>query len=236
MGEPQLIKKEPLHNSLPSPESWGGGARVTPCVLETPELAAQKGWVLGSSHPPPSSPYGSGPWRSTVLGRSNPESPANRGPLAEDPVVHYRLSGQAAELRCVGAYARVGVTPAGSGAGPAAKSCLGAWGTMIPDRPQRGEIQRLPGSSAASSSSSSGPRGRSSGPAKGLSAAGSGGAGLAACSGGASRGASRRDDLVVLGPAAAPEVPDGPVVLEPLEGGPTAPPEVPAPTGCQMRL
>lgn len=74
---------------------------------------------------------------------------------------------------------------------------------MVSGRPCHRGVQRLPGAAAASSSSSSAPRGCSSGPAWGLSAEGSGDTGRAACSGGASRGASRRDNPVLLGPAVA---------------------------------
>lgn len=194
--------------------------------------------MLGSPHRSPHPPYGSGRWRSTVLGRQNTEPPENRGPLAEDPT-----SGPSPLRRARDRRGKGGVhSRGGHSRGLPARSCCKVLppglGRMVSGHPWHGGVQRLPGAAAASFSSSSAPCGCSSGPARGLSAEGSGDTGRAACSGGASRGASRRDDPVVLGPAAAaaPEVPDGPVALEPPGGGPAAPPEVPAPTGCQMRL
>lgn len=95
-----------------------------------------EGFSAGISPPLPPPPYGSGPWRrSTVLGRPNPESPANRGLLAEDRTAGHSPPGRASDRRGKGGVH----SREGHSRGLSAPSCCKVQppglGRMVPGRP-----------------------------------------------------------------------------------------------------
>lgn len=94
-----LLKKSP-YTTLSPPLSLGVGAPESPPALGYTRASGAEG--LGARRslptpPPPAPLMAQGPGAARVVGRSNPESPANRGPLAEDLVVRYPLPGRAGD-------------------------------------------------------------------------------------------------------------------------------------------
>lgn len=126
----RLIKEEPLQ--LPPPESWGK-ARVTPAhrIQKSKRRRRVRRWDLPTSPPSPlwlRALVQHGPGKT----KTREQPPENRGLLAEDRAAGPSPLGRAAIVEGREAFTPVGVTPAGFPPGPAAKSCLRAWGGWFP--------------------------------------------------------------------------------------------------------